>query len=411
MTEGDESPGAAAMEDEIRRRIQPVFDWVLEERLHRSRLTLLFDRFCRKLRDIGLPVVRASLHMPQLHPQLRARSLTWDAEAGGAIEVGRSHGIELSESFVQSPIRVIYEGGAPIRRRLEDSDCPMDYPILRDLKAKALTDYWMGGLDFSTELINAVSFASDRPGGFGDRDIACIEAALPAFGMVLELRHAHRTARQLLDTYLGRRTGMRVLSGAIKRGDGERIDAVLWCCDLRGFTEISETRPLDAVIELLDRYFELTGSPVERHGGEILKFIGDAVLAIFPIEAAGEADACVAALAAADEALSGVAATRHPEADGAGPAIRCGVALHLGEAMYGNIGTAGRLDFTVIGPAVNLVTRLEALNRELDPPLVFSADFARHCGRGVRSLGVHALKGIAEPREVFTLEEEPETWR
>ncbi|HMA16494.1 MAG TPA: adenylate/guanylate cyclase domain-containing protein, partial [Kiloniellaceae bacterium] len=257
--------------------------------------------------------------------------------------------------------------------------------------------------------INTLTLASKHPAGFSDLDIATVESAMPLFGLLLELRNAYRTSETLMETYLGPRSGRRVLAGTIRRGDVERINAVLWTCDLRDFTSLSTALPMAAVIELLDDYFEAMAQAIKAQDGEILKFIGDAVLAIFPIEEKHGGDPCRACRASMAAARAALDAARRLSAgrEAAGkPPFRCGIALHVGDVMYGNIGAVDRLDFTVVGPAVNLVSRIEALNTRLALPLVFSADFAAHWGGAARSLGRHDLKGFAAPQEVFTLAEE-----
>jgi adenylate cyclase len=224
----------------------------------------------------------------------------------------------------------------------------------------------------------------------------------------MEMAHLRRTARTLLETYLGPTSGERVLSGAVKRGDGEVINAVLWYCDLRNFTQLSETLPLEEVIALLNDYFEAMARPVKAVGGEILKFMGDAMLVIFPLaglNADGACSACCTGLAVAERALDGIAALNAERTAAGKVPLRCGVALARGDVMYGNIGDVERLDFTVIGPAVNLAIRLEDLTRDLalDPPVVFSAALAANCNRRSRPLGRFKLKGIAEEQEAFTL--------
>ena len=318
------------------------------------------------------------------------------------------HGIENSPLFLDSPLRPIYEGGPPIRRHLEDPDCPLDFPILEDLKAEGWRDYYMNCLPFSVGTCNAIGFSSKAPSGFSDLDIATIEASLPAFGAVMEMNYLRRTSRTLLHTYLGPSTGDKVLAGGIRRGDGEVIDAVLWYCDLRNFTPFSETLPLDEVIGLLNDYFETMARPVKAAGGEILKFIGDAMLAIFPLAGLtedGACNACVAGLDAAEQALAGITDLNQTREAAGKPPLKAGISLARGMVMYGNIGDPERLDFTVIGPAVNLATRLEDLTRDLalDPPIVYDAKIAANSKRPSRSLGRFPLKGIAEAQEAFTL--------
>ncbi|WP_193369219.1 adenylate/guanylate cyclase domain-containing protein [Pelagibius marinus] len=391
-----------------REQAQPVIDWLLSVRLKQTPITLLFDGFLRQLNAVGIPVDRSTLHLPQLHPQLRARTVLWEGEAGGAMEIPRAHGIEVTDYFLDSPIRLIFEGGPVVRRRLGHPDCPADFPITRDLKAQGYSDYTARPLPFSTGRTNSLTLATKHPEGFSGLDIATVEAAMPVFGTLLELRNAYRTSKTLMETYVGQRSGQRVLAGTIKRGDVERINAVLWTSDLRDFTGLSETLPMEEVIVLLDEYFEAMAEAIEANGGEILKFIGDAILAIFPIEEKHAGDpcrACMASMVAAQAALKNAERLREERRAAGKAEFRCGIALHVGDVMYGNIGAADRLDFTVIGPAVNLVSRIEALNQDLAVPLVYSAAYAEHWTGQSRSLGVHKLKGIAEPQEVFTLED------
>ncbi|MDJ0945256.1 MAG: adenylate/guanylate cyclase domain-containing protein [Kiloniellales bacterium] len=381
-----------------------IVDWLLEERLRSTRPTLIFDQFCRRLVEAGLPLDRATFHSPQLHPQIRTSGIFWHREAGGAQEMDREHGIEVSPLYMVSPIRHIYEGGAPIHTRIEPGEGKLAFPILEDLRTQGYHDYTIRPLPFSTGRINAIGFSTKNPQGFGAADIALIDAVLPALGAVLELRHLLRTARGLLDAYVGPRTGRKILNGTIKRGDGEEINAVLWYCDLRDFTGMSERLPRDELIALLNGYFEQMAVPIEAHGGEILKFIGDAILAIFPItDGLSPEKACCAAIDAGLEALQGLERLNEARREEGKVPLRCGIALHKGDVMYGNIGAPARLDFTVIGPAVNLVTRIEDKARDLDPPIVFSHKVAERCGRPHRSLGRHAFKGIDGDREVFTL--------
>ncbi|MFQ6017242.1 MAG: adenylate/guanylate cyclase domain-containing protein [Kiloniellaceae bacterium] len=389
----------------VRARAGPIIGWLMnDERVNPARSIFLLDRFARRLVEAGLPLARASLHIRQLHPQLSARSLVWDLEAGGAVETGHAHGVQNDRVYFASPVKSIFEGGDPIRRRLEDPDCPLDFPILTELKNLGLTDYSIRPMIFSGGRPNAISIGSKRPGGFSELDIATLDAALPTFAAVLELQQLRRTARELLNTYVGHATGERIFNGAIKRGDGEVIHAVLWYCDIRDFTALTQNLPLDQVIALLNDYFDRIAAPIEARGGEILKFMGDAMLAIFQCEATQDeiCRACDTALAAAEAALDGVATLNMSREAAGKPRVHCGIAIHVGEVMYGNIGAAERLDFTVIGPAVNLVSRLEDLCGALGCPILVSAGLARASRRNFRSLGRHALKGIAEPVEALT---------
>lgn len=402
------APSSAARGPQAREaalRAAPIRDWLIdEERLRRFRTPLLLDRYARRLVEAGLPLHRVSLHIPQLHPQLAARSLVWDADSGGAVEAAHEHSARHLPTYVASPVKPIFEGGPPIRRHLESADCAKDFPIVQELAAQGFTDYTIRPLLFSDRRPNAISLATRRPGGFAEIDLAVLDQTLPAFASVLELRQLQRTAQEVLSTYVGPNTGERILSGAIRRGDGEMIHAVLWYCDLRGFTALADTQPLDDVIALLNAYFDCVATPVVERGGEILKFIGDAMLAIFPCEdrEAATCDAADRALQAALAAAEAVAKLRLSCAEEGKTGLTCGVALHIGDVMYGNVGADARLDFTVIGPAVNLVSRIEPLCGSLNVPLVISAQLAGALPGPLRSLGRHALKGIAEPQEIFT---------
>lgn len=377
-------------------------EWLISEQLTRVRTSLLFDGFCRKLLEIGLPVARATIHIRQLDPQLRARSQVWELAAGGAVEIVRHHGVEQSDAYLLSPIYRVMEGLGSFRCQLSGDLGEAPLPVLEELKDRGYTDYLALPLAFSSFANNVITFATDLPEGFSAEVCSDLEQCLPFLALLLERRHHQKTAEQLLDTYIGPSTGRRVLSGEIKRGDGGPINAVIWACDLRNFTGISETQPFDRVIALLNTYFDAVGKPIADNGGEILKFIGDAVLAIFPIKDSPE-QACQAALKAAKAAFANAGSLRGKLRDYPDDPPTFGIALHLGDVMYGNIGTANRLDFTVIGPAVNLVSRMEALAARFDPPLVLSAEVARHCPSPTRSIGYHQFKGIQGEKEVFTL--------
>ena len=395
-----------AVSGEAAARAAPVIDWLIHsERIKPGRMVPLLERYAKRLVMAGVPVARLSLHIRQLHPQLAARSLVWEAERGTATELSHEHSARYEPGYQASPVKIIFEGGDAIRRRLTDPDCPLDFPILRDFQEAGVTDYMILPIGVSGGDASAISIATHAPEGFRDQDIATLQATLPAFGAILELQQLRRTARDLLSTYVGPNTGDLIFSGSVHRGDGEIIHAIVWYCDLRRFTAMSECVPLPEVISILNKCFDRMAQPVVANGGEILKFIGDAILAIFPCEAGADAvcTAADAAITAAEAAVAGVAALNDDLGDTGGPLVHCGVAIHVGEVMYGNVGAADRLDFTVIGPAVNLVTRMEPLCAELEQSIVVSSSLANASQREFRSLGEYAFKGIAKKQEVFTL--------
>ncbi|HEY6334688.1 MAG TPA: adenylate/guanylate cyclase domain-containing protein [Alphaproteobacteria bacterium] len=361
-----------------------------------------FAGLCDQLVESGLPLWRANLSARVLHPQLSAINLIW--RRGAAIErIEREYTTIQSDAYLNSPIRVIYEGAAGLRRRLDIPNPHLDFPILGELRAAGATDYVAMAVPDWQGQSAALSWASDRSGGFSVSDLTMLNDILPLLGLFIERYKAHNVANNVLHTYLGAQTGQRVLHGSIRRGEVEAIHAALWYCDLRGFTALSDAIPADELIELLNAYFEAVGEPVLARGGEILKFIGDAMLAIFPLDAEVGRERICLALEAAIEALENVAKINEGRSAERKRVIRLGIALHIGDVAYGNIGTPARLDFTVIGPAVNKVVRIEALSKALDRSLLVSSDFAKACVYPVDSLGFHPLRGISEPEEIFAL--------
>ena len=360
-----------------------------------------FSNLCDRLVESGVPLWRANLSARVLHPQLSAINLIW--RRGAEVErILREYAMSQSDAYLNSPIRVIYEGAAGLRRRLDVPDPHLDFPILGELRAAGATDYVAMAVPDWQGQSAALTWASDRPGGFSVADLTLLNDILPLFGLFVERYKADNIANNVLHTYLGAQTGQRVLHGSIRRGEVEAIHAVLWYCDLRGFTALSDAIPADELIELLNAYFEAVGEPVLTRGGEILKFIGDGLLAIFPIADPGQStDAARRALAAALETQAAVERLPEHAALAGEASLRIVVALHVGTALYGNIGAANRLDFTVIGPAVNLVSRVEAIAKALDQPIVLTDDFVRAYGEPMRSLGCHQLRGLAMPHELF----------
>jgi adenylate cyclase len=248
-----------------------------------------------------------------------------------------------------------------------------------------------------------VSYTTDRPGGFSDEEIAQLWAVSDRLAILADTHIQRQIAENVLIAYLGPQTGPMVLAGKIRRGTGDTIKAVLWSSDVRSFTAFSDRVPGQQVIAKLDQIFDAQARAIAKHGGEILKFIGDGLLAIFPVDAPDQAaQAATEALLAAGEAVESVQALG-PHSPGEAP-LKMVIALHYGSAIYGNIGAADRLDFTVIGPDVNLVSRIEAVAKSLDLPLVVSDDFARAYGGSLRSLGEHKLRGLEQPHELFTVQ-------
>jgi len=382
--------------------IDGVADWLIGAARRIASPTAAFDEYAWRLHAAGLPVLRVSLHNGTLHPQyLGVANIWWRSTAQTQVILIRHEIVELVP-YEENPVARVRRGGETLRRRLEGADAKLDFGVLHELKANGATDYFalpVGGMYGPSSYM--ATYVTDRPGGFSDSEIATLTRLSERLSAVVDLHVQKKIAENILNAYLGPWTGPRVLAGQIRRGTGEAISAVLWSSDLRGFTELSDRVSGEQVIAILDQVFDAQAHAITGHGGEILKFIGDGLLAIFPVASPDEAPQAAAnAMAAANEALAAVNAIQ-PDFEGATP-IRMVVALHYGTVIYGNIGAAARLDFTVIGPAVNLVSRIEAVAKLLDVPLIVSDDFALVHGGSLQSLGLHRLRGLDQPHHLFT---------
>jgi len=376
-----------------------VIHWLMTQARRRTDPNDFLEAFAQELRAAGVDAARITTGVPILHPQIFSFSGLWELGKGVSERLYRS-GPDTTATMANSPIRIAYEGGGPVRCNLAPPAREGEFAILGDLRRDGFTDYIVHAVPFADGSHKALSLATRRAGGFTDDEIALFAAMIPAVAFNLEVQALRRTARTLLDTYVGRQSGGRVLEGQIQRGSGETIRAVIWLCDLRGFTNLSEQLPRDELIDLLNSYFGPMCDAVAKEGGEVLKFIGDAMLAIFPV-GADAVTTCRAALSAAEQAQEALAQENARRERASLPRIDYGLALHLGDVMYGNIGSDTRLDFTVIGPAVNLTARIESMCRQLGRQLLLSADFVAAGRIAAQSLGAHALKGVGADQEIF----------
>ena len=379
--------------------VRPVIDWLIEGAPTARRAQDVLAGLCERLVACGLPLHRVAVFVTTLHPDVMGRRFLW-REGEDVVVTEAPYGMIATDTYRRSPVPVVFATARPIRRRLEDPDCPNDYQILDEMRAEGVTDYLIQPLPFTNGEVHAISWTTLRPGGFSDDDVAALEAVRLPLARLAEVYALRRTAITLLNTYVGRGAGERILQGRIRRGDIERIHAVILLSDLRDFTTLGDRLAGEAVIRLLNSYFDCLVPAIDAQGGEVLKFVGDSLLGIFPV-AADAASACRAALAAAVAARAALTDTNAERAEHGEPRLRYGLALHLGEVLYGNIGSAGRLDFTTIGPAINLTARLETLARDLGRDFVASAAFAGHCPEAMASLGAFELRGFREPQEVF----------
>ena len=387
--------------------IHPVAEWLVQERLPPNAMTDFFGELNERLVAAGLPLFRSFGGLMAMHPQFVSRSLIW--RRGGETEVvDREYSIQGSPAYYNSPVYVIHQGADSVRRRLDIDQPQLDFEILGDLKAAGATDYVAMPLRLTTGQVNFISWASDRPGGFATGELTQLYSLLPLIALKLEVYAAYDMATTLLETYLGRAAARRVLAGTVRRSEGDEIEAAIFYADMRGFTAMTERVSSKEVIETLDDFFDCLVEPIQSRDGEVLKFLGDGLLAIFPVRAEGIDPCCCHALDAALAAFDNLARLNQRRAERGHGVLRAGIALHVGKVVFGNIGGADRLDFTVIGKAVNEVSRIEELTVVLDQPLLLSAEFAGcECQRPLRSLGFHALLGVREPKELFALADSP----
>ena len=401
----DGEPIAEQPRDETPARVNPFIDWLVHEAWKATSAKDLVALLAGALVANGFPLWRLRLLVRTLNPQLFSNNYTWQQGVEGISEFQASHAGIQSPQYLNSPFALIINGEGGVRRRLEGSDPQLDFPILEDLIKEGATDYVAVPLRFSDGQINIIVLVSDQPGGFSTEQLGHLYEILPNLGRLLE-SHAQRTSSlTLLRTYLGTDAGQRVMNGLIKRGDGNDLHAVVWLSDLRQSTQLAESLSRERYLATLNDYFDAVAGAVIEHGGEVLKFIGDAVLAIFPIGDRDEAwpDACDRAIKAAREAQARMEAVNGERTSAGEPALSFGVGLHRGDLTYGNIGTERRLDFTVIGPAVNEASRIESLSKSLGQPVVISSVFAASFPGKLTSLGEHSLRGVTGTHEVFTL--------
>jgi adenylate cyclase len=401
--------------------------WAVSEGLRGTEAAQLFDGFCQRLVDAGVPLWRAFAGMRTLHPQWGGYGYTWRRQLNILEPRQFVRGDEYEGGILNSPIGYLIRQGEAtagtasaaevrprvnLRRRLSGAEAQLDLPMLSDLAAAGATDYYAEVIRFGADGDPShgtgigYSFATDRPSGFEDDHLSLLKAVLPAVSLAMMTHAGHTIASSLLEAYLGADAGRRVHSGAFERGSVEKIRAVLWYADIRAFTALADTTPGAVVIELVDEVFETLTASLRPRGGEVLKFLGDGMLAIFPFEHGTREQVCRRALDAAAEAMREVDRLNVARRDNGKPEVSVDLALHLGEVLYGNVGAVDRLDFTVIGPAVNEAARIETLCEPLGRQVLVSAELTAAVGDTSRlvSLGHHGLRGVREPREIYGLE-------
>jgi adenylate cyclase len=385
--------------------LQKTTDWLIDGARSAVSPSHMMTETCERLVQAGLPLWRVGVFVQTLHPDVFGVSFIWRRGAEVVTGTAESDPRDTPE-FKNSPLSILYEKGQEVRFRLDDPQSKR-FSFFDDMRAEGVTDYIALPLRFTSGSIHGASWSTKQPGGFSDEQLAALKMMVRPLTRVVEIISLTRTASNLLDTYVGNRAGERILGGQIRRGHADTMQAAIWLSDLRGFTALSDRLPAETVVDILNQYFDCQVHAIKTHGGEVLKFMGDGLLAVFPIaETIGDTEeVCGHVLEAARESRASVDAMHYPIGETI-ERFRFGVALHVGKILYGNIGGGNRLDFTCIGPAVNLAARLEKIAGRLHRTVVASAGFARICQNQWADLGEFPIAGFSKAERVYGLQDE-----
>jgi adenylate cyclase len=385
--------------------LEKLNGWLIDGARSAQTPVALLKETCERLVAAGLPLWRVGAFVRTLHPDALGRSFIWRQ---GAEVVVNTADFDFAETltFTQSPLALLYGSGHEVRYRMNDPESRR-FPFFDDMRAEGVSDYIALPLLFTDGTTHASSWTTKQGGGFTDQQLDALRMIVRPFARLGEIHAMRRTAATLLDTYVGNRAGERILAGEIRRGHAETMQAAIWMSDLRGFTALSDRLAPEIVVDILNQYFDCQVPAIRQHGGEILKFMGDGLLAVFPIakDRGNLAEVCTRVLEAAREARTNVDAMQYPSGEG-GERFRFGVALHIGGILFGNIGGSSRLDFTCIGPAVNLAARLEKIASRLKRTVVASEAFAGACVEGWSDLGEFPVAGFSKAARVYGLTDE-----
>lgn len=385
--------------------LQRIADWLIDGARSATGPTRMMSEACERMVAAGLPLWRVGVFVRTLHPDVYGRNFIW--RPGAEVEVGTvDFKVLESPGFLNSPIILVFQQGVEVRARVDEPSSSR-FPIIEDLRAEGVTDYIALPLPFVNGTVNASTWTTKQPGGFTEEQLALLRRIVTPLARVVEIISLTRTAASLLDTYVGNHAGERILGGQIRRGHTETMNAAIWLSDLRGFTALSDRLPAETIVDILNQYFDCQVAAIRKHGGEVLKYMGDGLLAVFPIDeyVGDERQVCARVLEAAQESRDAVADMQYPVGD-AVERFRFGVALHVGRILYGNIGGGNRLDFTCIGPAVNLAARLEKIASQLQRTVVASEGFAGISRGGWSELGEFPVAGFSRAARVYGLADE-----
>lgn len=394
--------------------ITEIGEWLIDQALAQPNIVDLFSQVCLRLAAAGVPLSRCRLMWPTLHPLFQAETVLW--RRGEETEFSQfAHQDDVSDEWLSSPMHFILENNLDtLRRNLDGPNKMVDFTILEELVEEGHTDYLLIATAFNETQIRSttmeggilVMWSSDRPGGFSDDDLAALKKIQRRLAAACKNVVQNRIALNITETYLGNRAGREVLDGAIKLGDGRETEAVVWYSDMRRSTELADTMSPEAFLNLLNDYFECTAGPAIEFGGEVLDFIGDAVLAIFPFEdEAGKTQAIRCATLAMEKAMQCVRDTNARRTSNGTTDFDFGIGLNIGKVMFGNIGVASRLSFSVIGPTINEVERIETLTKAVDAKALATREIATLQPENWTSIGEYQLKGVAGKTELFAFNE------
>lgn len=385
---------------------QELIDWIIGEGLSADSIENILGGVAERLVALGYPLLRASIAMPSIDPLQRGFAVAWSRSQGISMEV-QGHDDAGREMFRRSPVSFLLANDLLYGRwKLPRDNALASFTLLQELADLGATDYLMKLVAYpgGTALAGVgFSMAGDDPAGFSERQIADLDRFLPALALACYRIAATRVATDMLAVYTGSRTSERILSGQTRRGEGAAIYAAILLADLKDFTSLNEKYPPDRIVSWLNEHFEAIGRPVEQNGGEILKFMGDSLLAIFPADMADPAEACRRTLSAARQAMEANAALNHKRLETGEPEIQVDIVLDVGEVFYGNVGAARRLDFTAIGKAVNEAARMEKLCDAVGRSLLASETFASQVQHAFEKIGTFPLKGVIRPADIYAL--------
>jgi adenylate cyclase len=387
--------------------LQEIADWLIDGARSAPSPVALMQQTCERLAAAGLPLWRAGVFVRTLHPDVLGRNFIWRPGVDVTTATA-TYDLLDSPEFTNSPLAIVFREGREVGYRMDDPESKR-FPFFDDMRAEGVTGYLALPLRFTDGSNHASSWTTRQPGGFTDAQIEAIRSIVVPFARLGEIFALRRTATTLLETYVGHRPGERILAGQIRRGHTETMNAAIWLSDLRGFTRLSDRLPSEVVVDILNRYFDCQVAAITRRGGEVLKFMGDGLLAVFPVagDDGNAADICNQALEAVHECRASVAELTYSEGGHTVESFRFGLALHIGTVLYGNIGGGNRLDFTCIGPAVNLAARMEKIAARLHRTVVASASFVELCGKGDwTDLGEFPIAGFSRVQRVYGLADE-----